>query len=60
MAVVARAGQALGRNRPVLSARRRLEDVKQPEANGLLDLVVAAKLHIRSLPELVQVGPLLG
>jgi hypothetical protein len=58
--VVAAAGQALGRDRPVLGPRAGLQDVEQPEAHRLLDLGVAIHLDVGAVPELVEVGPLLG
>jgi hypothetical protein len=55
VAVVARAGQALGGDRPPLGARPGLEDVEEAEAHGLLDLRVAVELDIGAGPELVEV-----
>ena len=59
VAVVPGTGQALGRDRPLLGAGAGLQDVEQPEPDGLLDLRVALDLHVRGVPELVEVLPLL-
>ena len=60
MPVVAGPGQALRRDRPVLGPRPGLQDVEQAEAHRLLDLGVTVHLDVGAVPELVQVGPLLG
>ena len=60
MAVVARPGQALGGDRALLAAGARLEDVEQREAHGLLQLGVAVDLDVGALPEVVEIGALLG
>ena len=60
MAVVARAGQPLAGDRALLGPGRRLQDVEQPEAHGLLDLGVALQLDVGAGPEVVEVGALLG
>ena len=60
VAVVARPGQALGRDAATLAARARLQDVEQPEPRGLLNLVVTHDLDVGAVPELVEVGALFG
>jgi hypothetical protein len=57
--VVPRPGQALGGDHPPFGARARLQDVEQPEPDGLLDLGVAVDLDVGAGPELVEVGALL-
>jgi hypothetical protein len=59
VAVVPGPGQALGRDRSQLGAGAGLQDVEQPEPDGLLDLLVAFDPHVRGVPELVEVVPLL-
>ncbi len=54
VAVVARAGQALRRDRPALAARAGLQDVEQAEADRLLELRVALELHVGAGPEAVE------
>ncbi len=58
--VVARAGQPLGRDGPSLGPGPGLEDLEQGEPHCLLHLRVAVDLHQSALPEVVEVGPLLG
>ena len=60
VAVVARPGQPLGGDRPLLAAGARLQRVEQPEADRLLQLGVAVDLDVGALPEVVEVGALLG
>ena len=60
VAVVAGAGQALGRDRPLLAARAGLERVEQREADRLLELGVALELDVGRVPEVVEVRALLG
>ena len=60
VAIVARAGQALGGNRALLGAGSRLKRVEEREAHGQLKLGVAVELDVRALPELVEVGALPG
>ena len=60
MAFVPGAGQALGRDRPLLGPGRGLEDVEEREAHRLLELRVALQPDVRAVPEVVQIGPLLG
>ncbi len=50
VAVVAGAGQALGRDRAPLGAGARLQRVEQREADGLLQLGVAVELDVGALP----------
>ena len=52
--VVAGPGQSLGRDRPLLGPGAGLQDVEQPEADGLLDLHVAVDLDVGALPEVVE------
>jgi hypothetical protein len=59
VSVVARSGQALGRDRPLLAPGRSLQDVKQREADRLLQLRVAVDLDIPALPEVVEILALL-
>ena len=59
VAVVAGTGQTLGGNRPPLGPCRRLQDVEEREAYGLLHLGVAGNLDIGAIPEGVEVGALL-
>ena len=59
MAVVARTGQTLGRDRAVFATCARLENVKKSEAHCLLNLGITVQLHIGPLPEFVQVHALL-
>ena len=58
MAVVARAGQALGRDRALLGAGARLQGVEEREADRLLQLGVALELDVGALPEVVEVRAL--
>jgi hypothetical protein len=58
--VVAGPGEALGGDWPLLSARARLQDVKEREADSLLQLAVAVHFHVGALPEVVEVRTLLG
>ena len=53
--VVAAAGQALGRDRSQLGARRGLDDVEQREADRLLERRVAVELDVGPLPDLGEV-----
>ena len=55
VAVVAGAGQALGRDRAALRPRARLERVEEREADGLLELAVAVDLDVGARPEVVEV-----
>ena len=48
--VVARAGQALGRDRAPLGPRARLQRVEEREAHGLLELLVAVDLDVGARP----------
>ena len=54
MAVVAAAGEALGRDRAALVAHRGLEDVEHREAQRLLELGVAVHLDVGALPVAVE------
>ena len=56
VAVVAGAGQALGRDRALLTARAGLQRVKEGEAHRLLQLGVTLELDVGVRPELIQVG----
>ena len=60
VAVVAGAGQALGRDRPLLGPGPGLQHVEQREADRLLDLGVPLDLDVGAGPEVVQVLALLG
>src|SRR5258706_6774489 len=60
VAVVAGARQPFGRDGAPLRTRSRLQDVEEREAYRLLDLRVALQLDVRTRPEVVQVGALLG
>ena len=55
MPVVARSRQPLGRDRPPLGPRARLQRVEQGEANGLLEIGVAVDLDVGAIPECVEV-----
>src|SRR5215204_2562322 len=55
VSVVTRAGQSLGGYRPPLRASTRLQDVKECEANRLLELGIPFELHIGAIPEVVEV-----
>ena len=59
MPVIARAGQALGRDRPLLAPGSGLQGVKEGEADRLLQLRVALELDVGAGPEVVQILPLL-
>jgi hypothetical protein len=59
VAVVPGAGEALGRDRPLLGAGAGLQDVEEPEPDGLLDLHVTVDLDVRALPEGVEERALL-
>jgi hypothetical protein len=58
--VVAGPGQPLGGQAAALGSGAGLEDVEQREPDRLLQLRVALDPHVGAVPELVQVGPLLG
>ncbi len=58
--VIARPRQALGRDRPPLAARPRLQRVKEREPDRLLQLGVAVEADVGAPPEVVQVAPLIG
>ena len=60
MSVVARPGQALGGDRPLLGPRAGLERVEESEANRQLQLGVTLDLDVGAIPEVVEVGALLG
>ena len=60
VAVVARAGQALGPDRPALGPRTGLQHVEDRDADGLLQLGVALDLDVRVGPELVEERALLA
>src|SRR5215210_5968128 len=60
VSVVARAGQSLGGYRPPLRAGACLQGVEEREANRLLELSIPLKLHVGTIPEVVEVGPLGG
>jgi hypothetical protein len=60
MAVVAGAGQSLGRDGPVLRPAGRLQDVEQGKANRLLELGVAVQLHVGAMPEVIEISSLIG
>ena len=60
VAVVAGAGQPLRRDRPALAAGARLQRVEEAEADRLLQLGVAVELDVGALPEVVEVGALVG
>ena len=60
VSVVAGAGQAFRRNRPVLAASASLEHVEHAEPHGLLDLDVPVDLDVGTIPEVVEIGPLIG
>src|SRR5207245_4695041 len=53
-------GESLCGDRPLLSARGRLQDVEQGEADGLLDLRVAFDLDVRTRPVVGEVFLLRG
>ncbi len=53
--VVSGPGQPLGRDRPALAPRARLQDVEQREPHRLLDLRVAVDLDVGRPPERVEV-----
>jgi hypothetical protein len=59
VAVVARTGQALGRNGPPLGPGSGLEDMEEGEAHRLLHLGIAVDLDVGAVPEVVQIGALL-
>jgi hypothetical protein len=54
LTLVAASGQALGGDPVTLDAGRRLADLKQVEAHGLLDVRGAVDLDVRVLPEGVE------
>ena len=58
--VVAGPGQPLGRDRPVLRPGPGLQHVEQREPHRLLHLGVPVHLDVGAVPEVVQVGALLG
>ena len=58
--VVARPGEPLGRDRALLAARAGLQNMKQSEPHGLLDLDVTMNLDVGAAPEVVEVGTLRG
>ena len=60
VAVVARAGQALRRDRPQLGAPTCLQELEEREPHGLLQLGVALELDVSAVPEVVEVGTLRG
>ena len=60
VAVVARPGQPLRRDRAFLAAQTRLQGVKQREARSLLELGVPLDLNVSALPKVVEVGALAG
>ena len=60
MPVVAGPGQALGGDRAPLGAGARLEHVEEREANRLLQLGVPLDLDVGAIPEVIEVGALLG
>ena len=59
VAVVPGAGQPLCGDRPLLSARTRLDRVEQREPERLLELRVTVELDVGLVPEPVKVGALL-
>jgi len=59
VAVVARTGQAFGRNGPPLGPGSGLEDVEEGEAHGLLHVGVPVDFDVGTIPEVVQIGALL-
>ena len=59
VAVVAGAGEALGRDRLALTAKTGLQDVEHADPHGLLHLVVALDLDVGLVPVLVEQLPLL-
>ena len=56
--VIAGASQPLGRDRASLGPGARLEDVKEREADRLLELGITVELDVGPLPEVVQVHAL--
>ena len=58
VSVVTWARQALGGDRLALCSGPRLESVKEREAHRLLELGVAFHLHVRALPEVVEIAAL--
>ena len=58
VAVVPGAGQALGRDCAPLGTSPGLKGMEEGETHGLLELGVAVQLHVRSIPEIVEIGTL--
>ena len=58
MTVVARAGETLAGNGPLLASCPGLEDMEHGAVDGLLQLGVTLELDLGSLPEFVQIGAL--
>src|SRR5207244_12124456 len=59
VAVVARAGETLGADRPALGSGARLEHLEEVEAHGLLQLGISLDLDVSAVPEVVEELPLL-
>ena len=60
VAVIAGAGQALGRRSRAAHPRARLQRVKEREAHRLLELGVTLELNVGTLPEVVEIFALAG
>jgi hypothetical protein len=58
LAVVARAGEALRRDRALLGARARPQRLEERESDRLLQLGVALELDVGAVPERIEVRAL--